>query len=241
MRIVSLVPSLTEFLCDIGLEKSLVGRTRFCIHPKAKVSIIPKIGGTKNPTIPKIRALKPDWVIANKEENRKEDVEAIQEFTQVIVTKIDTIEDAFREMNRIGTLLGLNDKVNQLIGSIKLRLPTTDFNPIKTAYFIWKDPWMSVGCDTYIHDVMRCFGLENVCSNHKRYPSFAEETLRDLQPELVLLSSEPFPFSDKHIKEAQQIWPQARIECISGEWFSWYGSGMLNAFKALGNWRNNMH
>ncbi len=239
MRIVSLVPSLTEFLVDIGLEKNLVGRTRFCIHPQEKVAAIPSIGGTKNPRIEKIRSLKPDWVIANKEENRKEDVEALLDFTQVFVTEIDTIEDAFHEMIQIGTLFGREKQVHQLVHSIKHELPKTDLKPLQTAYFIWKDPWMSVGSDTYIHDVMLRFGLKNVFSDYTRYPSFSDDDLKKEKPDCVLLSSEPYPFTEKHVQEIQQIWPKARIECINGEWFSWYGSGMLNAFNALVKWRNN--
>ncbi|MCR9131178.1 MAG: helical backbone metal receptor [bacterium] len=237
-RIVSLVPSLTELLVDLGVSDSLKGRTRFCIHPKDEIESIEIIGGTKNPNIDKIRALKPDLVIANKEENIKSDVEAIQEFSEVLVTDISTIEDALFAIHFIAEKLDRMKEAESLIRNILSELDSiSESKPINTAYFIWKDPWMSVGNDTYIHDVMETFGLANVLGDQSRYPSITINQLKEADPELILLSSEPFPFKEKHITELREYLPDSKIQLIDGEWFSWYGSRMLPSFKNLSEWR----
>ncbi len=237
-RIVSLVPSLTELLVDLGITDSLKGRTRFCIHPKKEIESIEIIGGTKNPNIDKIRTIKPDLVIANKEENIKSDVEAIQEFSEVLVTDISTIEDALFAIHFIADKLERMNKAEPLIRNILSELDfANEFTPIETGYFIWKDPWMSVGNDTYIHDVMETFGLLNVFGDQSRYPSITMDLLKDANPALILLSSEPFPFKEKHITEIRAYLPDSKIQLIDGEWFSWYGSRMLPSFKNLRDWR----
>ncbi|MBO6792910.1 MAG: ABC transporter substrate-binding protein [Balneolaceae bacterium] len=240
-RIISLVPSLTELLFDLGLMDGVIGRTRFCIHPAEKVQNVDIIGGTKNPRIDKIRDLKPDLVIANKEENRKEDVEAIQEFSEVIVTDISTIEDALFAMHHIANRVNADEKGTKLIEQILSILPEPNrFSEINAAYFMWKDPWMSVGGDTYIHDVMQTFGLRNVFQDSERYPTITLDQLKSANPELILLSSEPYPFKEKHIAELKEILPNSNIQLVDGEWFSWYGSRMLPSFKELSKWRNQL-
>lgn len=240
-RIVSLVPSLTELLVDLGVTDSLKGRTRFCIHPKNEIESIEIIGGTKNPNIDKIRALKPDLVIANKEEDIKTDVEAIQEFSDVLVTDISTIEDALFAIHYIAEKLDRMKEAEPLIRNVLSELDSiSEFTPIQTAYFIWKEPWMSVGNDTYIHDVMATFGLENVLGDQTRYPSITINQLKEADPELILLSSEPFPFKEKHITELREYLPDSKIQLIDGEWFSWYGSRMLPSFKNLSKWRSGL-
>ncbi|TNE69635.1 hypothetical protein EP331_13960 [bacterium] len=238
MRVVSLVPSLTEFLFDINLGDELVGRTRFCIHPLKQLESVRIVGGTKNPNIDNIKALNPDLVICNKEENRHEDVLAIQTFAKVLVTEIHTISDAFRELKRIGKAVHRTSETKQLIEKIQLELPEQFYSPVETMYFIWKNPWMSVGNDTYINDVMKTFGLVNRCGDLTRYPELNAEKIQELNPELVLLSSEPFPFGEKHRLDVQMLLPNAKIELVNGEWFSWYGSGMKHAFSSLKKWRN---
>ncbi len=240
-RIISLVPSLTELLIDLGLEDKLVGRTKFCIHPEQEVLLIPSIGGTKNPNIEKILSLKPDLIITNKEENRKEDVVELAKHTEVIVTEIDTIDDALEWILKLATKLDkvseskvMVSEINQLIS----RKPA--LKPIKTAYFIWKNPWMTIGNDTYIHDVMKQYGLVNVFRNQTRYPTTNFDELSAINPELILLSSEPFPFKEKHLSELQEVCPDSKIELVNGEWFSWYGSRMIPAFKELNSWREQL-
>lgn len=237
-RIVSLVPSLTELVIDLGLAGQLVGRTRFCIHPEEQVGEIPIVGGTKNPRLEKIIDLKPDLVIANKEENRKEDIRQLQAHCRVIVTEISTVKEALLAIYDLGMELNADPQAKALTKQIGKRLDTRPAEPsIRTAYFIWRDPWMTVGGDTYIHDVMRHWGLTNVYGARKRYPEVDLNRLAERNPELILLSSEPYPFREKHIEEIQRYSPDSRILLVDGEWFSWYGSRMLHAFEQLNTWR----
>ena len=241
-RIVSLVPSLTELLIDLGLETQLVGRTRFCIHPEEIVSGIPIIGGTKNPNIEKILSFKPDIIIANKEENRKEDVEVLQNHADVMITEIDSISDALECITDVGRRFEKETEANLLVSKINNELDQPpDLTQLSTAYYIWKDPWISVGGDTYIHDVMQRFGLQNVLDDLTRYPELSLEHLQKYNPELILLSSEPFPFKEQHQKEIQELFPNSKVQLIDGEWFSWYGSRMLPAFRGLREWRNELN
>ncbi|MBD3617331.1 MAG: ABC transporter substrate-binding protein [Gracilimonas sp.] len=238
-RIISLVPSLTELLIDLGLKDHLAGRTRFCVHPKTDVDDIEIIGGTKNPRLGKIIEMDPDLIIANKEENRKEDIEDLSKYTKVQVTEIDTIQDALLEISGLGLLLGVNETAQQLITNITdLLSKKPEVQPLSTAYFIWKDPWMTVGSDTYIHNVMQEYQLHNVFGDQTRYPQTSLKSLASKNPDLILLSSEPYPFKEKHIKEIRKACPVSKIELVNGEWFSWYGSRMISAFKWLNNWRS---
>lgn len=240
-RIISLVPSLTELLIDLKLEDQLIGRTRFCIHPKESVKHIEIVGGTKNPNIEKIIGLEPDLIIANKEENRKQDIAALKKNATILLTEINTIEDALLEINRIGRKTGTATKAAELVSKINQILqqkPVT--SPLQTAYFIWKDPWMTIGSDTYIHDVMTKYGLINLFEDQLRYPTTTLKELSKLSPEIILLSSEPYPFKEKHIKDIKTHCPDSRIELINGEWFSWYGSRMAPSFEALNAWRSQL-
>lgn len=237
-RIISLVPSLTELLIDLGLKNSIVGRTRFCIHPEKDVQNIPILGGTKNPDIEKIRKLNPDFILVNKEENRREDVEELQKHHHVYVTDINSVSDALIAIHEIGLLFGKEAEAEHLISQITILLSLKpDFRPIKTVYFIWKDPLITVSDNTYIHDVMKLYNLDNMYALETRYPLTSLDELARKKPELILLSSEPFPFSENHIEEFRQACPDARIELVDGEWFSWYGSRMPLAITKLNVWR----
>jgi ABC-type Fe3+-hydroxamate transport system substrate-binding protein len=201
-RIISLVPSLTELVFHLGLGHHLVGRTRFCIHPEEETGGVEIIGGTKNPRINKIKALKPDIVIANREENRKEDVDAISHFAGVLVTDIATVDEALQEMLRIGDALGRMQQAAALVDEIRKEMPGGGgMESLRALYMIWRDPWMAAGGDTYIHDVMQLFGLENVCAGMDRYPQLTEKQIDELAPQVILLSSEPYPFREKHVRE----------------------------------------
>ena len=237
-RIISLVPSLTELVLDLGIGNRLVGRTRFCIHPEELVNDIPIIGGTKNPNLEKILELEPDYIIANHEENRKEDVQILQDHTKVNITEIDTINDALNAICELGGDLELASNAQKLVDEITILLSkSSKYPPLKTAYFIWKGPWMVAARGTYIDSVMQHYNLENIFSDQQRYPQVSLNELQDRDPKLILLSSEPFPFKQKHIEEIQEVCPDSKIELINGEWFSWYGSGMLEAFERLNAWR----
>lgn len=237
-RIVSLVPSLTELLIDLGLKNQLAGRTRFCVHPEQKVASIPIIGGTKNPRLDKIHQANPDLIIANKEENRPQDVRSLMQDFEVEVTDISTIEDALITIHKLGQRLGAEEQAETLIQNIQERLSERPEEPkLRTAYLIWKDPWMTVGGDTYIHDVLSHWKLPNVFGGEKRYPKFELEELKSYHPDLILLSSEPFPFKEKHLAPIEEACPAARVLLVEGEWFSWYGSHMKHAFGRLNVWR----
>lgn len=237
-RIISLVPSLTELLIDLGIGERLIARTRFCIHPTDKINKISIIGGTKNPNIEKILSLKPDLIIANHEENRKEDVEELKKHTRILVTQINTIDEALTAIKQISGLVEKEKKGQQIIFEIESLLNRkADYRKVPAAYFIWKDPWMVAASETYIDSVLKHYNLDNVFSDQQRYPQVSLEDLQNRNPELILLSSEPFPFKQKHIEEIQEACPDAEIQLINGEWFSWYGSGMLKAFKKLNEWR----
>ena len=236
--IVSLVPSLTELLFDLGLGNRVIGRTRFCVHPKEEVEKLPIVGGTKNPRLDKIRELKPNLIIANKEENRKEDIEELERDFEVLVTEIETIEEALFAIHDIGWTCGVQEKAKDLIHDIQHELEKVPDEPVlTTAYLIWRDPWMSVGYDTYIHSVMNHWNLKNVYANKTRYPKTSLHELSLKKPEIILLSSEPYPFKEKHIKEVGDVCPGSDIVLVNGEWFSWYGSRMLKAFRQLNVFR----
>lgn len=240
-KIISLVPSLTELLIDLGLQKQVAGRTRFCIHPKETIKHIEIVGGTKNPDIEKIKSIRPDLVIANKEENRKEDIQQLDTVTETMVTEISSVEDALVEIKRIGHKTGRSQAADDIISKTSSVL---DQRPkqqlLTTAYFIWKDPWMTVGHDTYIHDVLNKYGMINVFEDRQRYPTTSLQELTELSPELILFSSEPYPFKEKHIQEIKELCPDSKIKLVEGEWFSWYGSRMIHSFKALNEWRTHI-
>ncbi len=243
-RIISLVPSITLLLFDLGLENQIVGRTKFCIHPKEKVKNIPTIGGTKNISIEKIRALQPTLVIADKEENEKELVEAIKAFCKVMVFDIKNLEDNYKMIDKIGKLTNTETKAQEIIDITKknfddlhLQIPRSSPLQIKSLYLIWRKPYMTVGKDTFIHSIMETIGLKNIFGHQTRYPVINNlQTSYFQNCQLVLLSSEPYPFTEKHISEIQQQLPQAKIILVDGEYFSWYGSKMMDApayFSAL--------
>jgi len=225
MKVVSLVPSITEALFDLGLtENEVVGRTKFCIHPEGKVKNVPVIGGTKNINIDKIKALKPDLILANKEENIKEQVEALMEDCKVVVTNVETIEDNYYLLKNLGNIFNkeeraqqFNLKIYDVLEQAKLESPT-----VKTAYLIWKNPYMTIGSDTFIHKILTEIGFENIFKDQTRYPEIQMEDLADA--DVIMLSSEPFPFKEKHMEEMKAFYPDKKIMIVDGEAFSWYGT-----------------
>jgi len=238
-KIISLVPSLTELLIDFGLKEQLAGRTRFCVHPKDEIKDVPIVGGTKNPRIDKIRSIRPDIIVCNKEENRKEDIEKLSADFEIQLTDISTIKEAISTINSLEKKFDVKSRAAEIIGKIEESLQERpDVSPLKTIYFIWRDPWMAVGSDTYISDVMEHWSLENAFKEKTRYPVLQLEEIEDYKPDLILLSSEPYPFKEKHIPAVEQAYPEGRILLVEGEWFSWYGSHMIHSFKRLNGWRN---
>lgn len=231
MRIVSLVPSLTEFLYDLGLEHEVVGITKFCIHPNQWFQEKTRIGGTKNPKIEKILELRPDLVIANKEENRKEDVEALQRHCRVLCTDINNLSEQEQALGDIAAAVGKSERGKMLIQEIKEGIATAkSWAQHHTAlYLIWNNPIMIAGKNTFIDAVLSELGIENKASalpEPNRYPQLSEEQIQDTNADLLLLSSEPYPFKEKHLLHFQRLVPNSKILLVDGEVFSWYGTRM---------------
>jgi ABC-type Fe3+-hydroxamate transport system substrate-binding protein len=196
------------------------------------------MGGTKNPRLDIIRKVRPGLIIANREENRKEDVEELQKEFDVMVTDIHSIEDALLAIHEIGKRCNCEDKAAELIDSIRSEYEKVpDEEPLTAAYMIWRDPWMTVGGDTYIHSVLSHWNLDNIFGKQSRYPKTSLQELAEKQPDVILLSSEPFPFKQKHLNEIEESCPDSRVLLVDGEWFSWYGSRMLPSFKSLNTFR----
>ncbi len=232
-RIISLVPSITELLVDLGLEKQLVGITKFCVHPANLRKEKTIIGGTKNTHLHKINSLAPDLIIANKEENVKEQAEAMQVICPVFTSEVKTIEHALKLVKTIGKITRKETAANHLINSIQdLRKPTsTELKSV--AYIIWKDPLMSIGRDTFIHSMLSEAGFTNVFADQLRYPTLDKQQLLAIKPDIIFLASEPFPFKDQHIKAFEEDFPGSSIRLIDGEMVSWYGSRMLQGIPYL--------
>ncbi len=235
LRIVSLVPSQTELLFYLGLEEEVVGITKFCIHPAEQFKLKSKIGGTKNVRIEAIHALIPDLIIGNKEENEKSQIEELSKHYPVWMSDIKTLEDALEMIERVGALVNKKAEATTLVDTIfaqhqSLKKQHETIPKLKAAYFIWRNPWMVCAADTYVNEMLRVAGFENIFLDQKRYPIISEEELKKRAPQVILLSSEPFPFKEKHLEELQDICPNAKILLVDGEAFSWYGSRLLSAF-----------
>lgn len=224
MKIVSLVPSITEALFDLGLtENEVAGRTKFCIHPRDKIKNVAVIGGTKNINIDKIKALQPDLILANKEENVKDQVEALMTDCKVMVTHVETVEDNYYLLKNLGKLFGKEERAQAFNLKIYDILNQTKLDtPVKAAYLIWKNPYMTIGKDTFIHRILSEIGFENVFKDKTRYPQIETEDLAEA--DVIMLSSEPFPFKEKHIEELRIVYPDKKIMIVDGEAFSWYGT-----------------
>ena len=230
-RIISIVPSQTELLYDLGLEDEIIGITKFCIHPNNWFRSKKRIGGTKNLHIDEIKALHPDLIIANKEENTREQAEAIRKFCPVWTSDISNLEEALDMIREIGRITNKTAQGNQMADKIAASFKAIPEirNTLPAAYLIWKDPYMTVGGDTFIHHMMQHGGLENVFEKEKRYPVITLKDLIEKSPQIILLSSEPYPFKEKHITELTMQMPEAKILLVNGEMFSWYGSRLLKS------------
>jgi ABC-type Fe3+-hydroxamate transport system substrate-binding protein len=233
-RIISLVPSQTELLFSLGLDEQVVGITKFCIHPASWFRSKPRIGGTKAIDSARIDALQPDLIIANKEENDRQQVEALAARYPVWVSDVKTLSDALTMIRSVGALTGKEAEARDLANEIDARFSILPAPPKTSpaAYLIWYRPWMAAGSDTFIHQMLRYCGLDNVFGDQGRYPQIDTSDLKALTsiPDLtILLSSEPYPFRQRHIEEIKQTLPHAKALLVDGELFSWYGSRLLDA------------
>lgn len=236
-RVISLVPSQTELLYDLGLENNLVGITKFCIHPKHLRTNVSIIGGTKQVNFKKIKELQPDVIIANKEENTQEIVYQLSEICPVLVTDIISISDNNKMILELGNLFNKKTEAEDLVD--KIEKSYNDFNVFmtniktkKALYFIWAKPYMVAGKSTFINTLLQLNKLSNSYKKEKaRYPEIAlKDMVEKYKPEIILLSSEPFPFKEKHAHEIQKIAPSVKVFFVDGEMFSWYGSRLAQAF-----------
>lgn len=227
-RIISLVPSQTELLADLGLDQEVVGITKFCIHPE-RWKHKPHVGGTKHFDFEIIKRLGPDLIIGNKEENFQEGIAALREICPVWMSDIETLSDATSMIRAIGVLTDREHRAIQIAGSIEDSFGAIPkFERKKTLYLIWKKPWMVAGRNTFIDHIMSSLGLINAV-NTSRYPELSESEIQRIDPELILLSSEPYPFNETHRQALMQLCPNANVQLVDGEMFSWYGSRLLKA------------
>jgi ABC-type Fe3+-hydroxamate transport system substrate-binding protein len=235
-RIISLVPSQTELLFDLGLEEEVLGITRFCIHPEKWFKSKTRIGGTKNLSLEKIAALQPDLIIGNKEENDQEQIEWLMQRFPVWMSDIETLPHALEMIEQVGKITDTSIKaatltlhIREAFASLEQFIPATSN---RCLYFIWNNPMMLAGTHTFIHDMLQRNGFLNVGASAPfsgRYPEISEALIHDLIPDYLFLSSEPFPFAEKHLQEFQEKFPGATTILVDGEMFSWYGSRLKKA------------
>jgi len=236
-RIISLVPSQTELLFFMGMDNEIVGITKFCIHPDTKVSLIAKIGGTKQLNLEAIHNLRPDLIIANKEENEQSQVEELMKHYPVWVSNINNLPDALDMIRRVGAMFDKKPLAESLTFNITRQFETIKISLIqmRVAYLIWRKPYMAAGQHTFINNMLQICGFTNAI-DAERYPVVTNDELIATAPEVLLLPSEPYPFTQKHINEFKAILPNTRVILVNGEMFSWYGSRLVHApgyFKEL--------
>jgi ABC-type Fe3+-hydroxamate transport system substrate-binding protein len=228
-RIVSLVPSLTEALFAFGLKANIAGVTRFCVEPADAMSK-PKVGGTKNVAADAVRALEPDLVLANVEENTRDDVEAlIAAGLPVFVTYPRTVAGAIAELRQLSEMTGSAEEAAPIIDQAERELRCAEAangfrRPLRTFCPIWRSPWMTIGPDTYMHDFLRVCGADNIYGGASdRYPAVDLREVGARRPEVVLLPDEPYPFAPKHVPEVIEVLGDVRIYLVDGKSLCWYG------------------
>jgi ABC-type Fe3+-hydroxamate transport system substrate-binding protein len=230
-RIISVVPSQSELLYHLELNDEVVGITKFCVHPNEWFKTKNRVGGTKTLNFGKIKALKPDLIIANKEENTQSEIEFLHKHYNVYTSNVHNLEEAYQMMSDIGVMTDKIDESENIINDIKsnfINIP--QFNNKSVLYLIWKNPYMSAGQNTFINHLLEKVGFSNIIKDvDSRYDEISDEEIAQLNPDYIFLSSEPYPFKDKHIEELKGI-SNASIVLVDGEIFSWYGS-RLKYFK----------
>ena len=229
-RIISIVPSQTELLHDLGLGQRVVGITKFCVHPEEWFRNKPRVGGTKKVDLDKVRALKPDLIIGNKEENERKEIQALEQEFPVWMSDVRDFNGALDMIGAVGEITGTKDRADEITGGIAQAFGALEpmAEPRTVAYFIWRRPYMVAGHGTFVNDMLLRLGLVNVFDERDaRYPEISAQDLAEAGPEVILLSSEPYPFQQEHIEEFKEICPDARVVLVDGEYFSWYGSRLL--------------
>ncbi|MBG6236064.1 ABC-type Fe3+-hydroxamate transport system substrate-binding protein [Pedobacter sp. CAN_A7] len=233
-RVISLVPSQTELLFELGLNQEIIGLTKFCIHPAGQVKGKTTIGGTKNLNLDLIRSLKPDLIIGNKEENQQHQIEELMQEFPVWMSDVNNLNDAKKAIEHIGELVNrapeaayLNHLINAGFNDLQ-NLALQHHIRRSAVYLIWRGPYMAAGKGTFIDHMMALNGIHNAVTT-TRYPELTLTAIADLRPDLILLSSEPYPFSEKHIQVIHEVLPLTEVRLVDGEMFSWYGSRLVKA------------
>ena len=225
-RIISIVPSQTEYLYDLGLKDEVIGITKFCIHPNDWFNSKERVGGTKNLDLDKIRSLHPDLIIGNKEENTKTDIEALEAIFPVYMSDVLSIDSAYEMMLDLGTLIGKKEEAELMVNQIRsdfLSFPAFDGDIL---YFMWKKPYMVAGRDTFIGQMINQLGFKNLYDDSNgRYREIADDEISESNAKYCLLSTEPFPFNEEDVLEFEEKFGKKAI-VVDGEMFSWYGSRM---------------
>ncbi|MCG8350177.1 MAG: helical backbone metal receptor [Chloroflexales bacterium] len=246
-RIISLVPSLTEYLFAIGLGERVIGITEYCVKPADAVAYLPKVRGTKNPDRGLIRDLQPDLVLAAKEENRERDIVALAEAgISVYVTDICSIADALRQLSILANVLEAKTSAATLLADLQKALEQAntarlDHPPLRTLTFIWRDPWMAIGADTYADDLLQLCGAKNVVLHLSgRYPRAPLAEFLQLEPEVILLPNEPYVFTEKDLSAFTPFGntpavQAGRVYLCDGELLTWYGPRSAEALRTFAN------
>lgn len=241
-RIISLVPSQTELLFDLGLEEMVIAITKFCVHPDEWFRTKTRIGGTKDLHLAKIFSLQPDLILANKEENVKEQIQVLAEKYPVWISDVIDLKSSLEMIVSVAKITNRVKRGQMIIETIRERFAELSrivqkSKKPRTAYLIWKKPYMAAGGDTFIHSMLTRCGFTNIFENELRYPEATIEILTHASCELLLLASEPYPFKQKHVDELQMQLPDTRIMLVDGEMFSWYGSRLMHAPQYFANLR----
>ncbi|WP_431030002.1 ABC transporter substrate-binding protein [Lysinibacillus sp. LZ02] len=228
-RIISLCPAITETLFHLSLQQEIVGRTKYCIFPEQQVAHVQTVGGTKQVDLATIQSLQPDLIIMEKEENTKEMVDMLENHFPVYVFQVESISEAQRMIEDAGQLVNRVEKSKELVLQIDVALKALPRKSGRAAYMMWRKPYMVVGATTYINDMLETVGFENpFTASEGRYPVVDIEALKNAQLDYLFLSTEPFPFAQKHIEELALHLPNTTIQIIDGEMF-WYGAKMKEA------------
>lgn len=229
-KIISVVPSQTELLFDLGLDDKVIGITKFCIHPNEWFRSKTRIGGTKKLDLKKIIELQPDIIFANKEENERKEIEELKKHFPVWTSDIKDLNGAVDMIKEIGKITNTEILATKIANQILEQFKTLKFPElINCIYLIWNKPMMTIGGDTFISNLLRFAGFKNLTSDQSRYPELTMDQLQLLNPETLLLSSEPFPFKQEHIDYFKAQLPDTKVLKVDGELFSWYGSRLLKS------------
>ncbi|HKL38056.1 MAG TPA: helical backbone metal receptor [Bacteroidales bacterium] len=232
-RIISLVPSITELLVDLEMDRAMLGRTRFCIHPAEKVKNIPVVGGVMGLNRHEIDKMQPDLIFASREENAQNEIMELANDYPVWVSDVHNLEEALAMIDSIGKICGKPERASQLTEKIREGFRQLDHIPpdiIRAAYLVWNNPLYTINANTFIHDMLKRCGIVNIFADKAvSYPVITEKELRERKPDFLFLPSEPYTFKEKDVRNFSRIVPKAEIKRVDGEYFTWYGSHLVDA------------